>query len=125
MNEDRVASAIKRYLNLGASQLDPQILTGLQKARAEALARHAERKPAFGLVWAGHGGGGHGAHHAGSRAWVAALLLLLAVLGISYWHYSEQPPDPGEIDAALLADELPVRAYLDHRFDAWLNRSEQ
>lgn len=128
MNEQRVANTIKHYLNLSANQLDSETLAGLQKARAEVLARHGERKPALGLVWAGHGGSGsgHGGHHAGARMWVAAVLLLAVVLGITYWHDSEQnTTDPGDIDAALLADELPVRAYLDHRFDAWLNRSEQ
>ena len=47
------------------------------------------------------------------------------LLALGYWQYLEQQgADLGDIDAALLADDLPVNAYLDHRFDAWLKRSE-
>ena len=54
---------------------------------------------------------------------VAMSLALLFALG--YWQFSDTGSDVGDIDALLLADDLPVNAYLDHRFDAWVRRSEQ
>jgi uncharacterized protein DUF3619 len=126
MNEQRVANTIRRYLNLSVSQLDKETAARLQTARATALARYTESKPVLGFAWMGHGGSviGHGGHHAVTRLSLGLLLLVLVALGITYWQSTDQNSDPGDIDAALLADELPVRAYLDNRFDAWLKHSE-
>jgi hypothetical protein len=33
--------------------------------------------------------------------------------------------DLAELDAAVLSDELPLSAYLDHGFNAYLTQSEQ
>jgi len=125
MNEQRVASTVRHYLNLGTRHLDGETAARLQKARADALSHYAERKPVLGIAWAGHSAGtvGHGGH-AGSRLWVPFLLLVALLFAVGYWQYTEQNADPSDIDAALLADDLPVNAYLDHRFDAWLKRSE-
>ncbi|HSD59694.1 MAG TPA: DUF3619 family protein, partial [Burkholderiales bacterium] len=111
------------HLNIATRQLDGDTAARLQKARAEALSRYAERKPALGIAWAGHSGAtvGHGGH-ASARLWVPFLLLVAVLLAVGYWQFTEQNADPADIDAALLADDLPVNAYLDHRFDAWLKR---
>jgi hypothetical protein len=126
MNEQRVANAIRNYLNQGLRQLDRETVLRLQAARNEALAHHVERRPAFGLAWSSQSGAAvrHGGHP-GARLWVPTLVLLALLFALGYWHYSDTNSDVGEIDALLLADELPVSAYLDHRFDAWLRRSEQ
>jgi uncharacterized protein DUF3619 len=126
MNEQRVANTIKRYLNLSVGHLNQPITARLQQARAQALARYTERKPALEFAWAGPGRSavGHGGHQLWTRWWIAFVLLFVAALGITYWQYTEQNSDTGEIDAALLADELPVGAYLDNRLDAWLKRSD-
>jgi hypothetical protein len=52
-------------------------------------------------------------------------LLLLGLLGIGYWQATSPPSEVIEIDAALLTDELPINAYLDSGFEAWLKRSQQ
>ena len=36
-----------------------------------------------------------------------------------------QANDIAEIDASLLTDDLPINAYLDNNFEAWLKRSLQ
>lgn len=126
MNEQRVANTVKRYLNLSVNRLNQPVAARLQQARAHALARYTERKPALEFAWAGHGRGGfgHGGPQVWTRWWVAFVLIFVAALGFTYWHYTEQNSDTGDIDAALLADELPVGAYLDNRLDAWLKRSD-
>jgi hypothetical protein len=126
MNEQGVANAITKYLNQSTRQLDRDTLLRLQQARTEALSHHVERKPAFGFAWSGHSGTAvrHGGHP-GARLWVPFVILLALLSALGYWHFSDTGSDLGEIDALLLADDLPVSAYLDHRFDAWVRRSEQ
>ena len=51
-------------------------------------------------------------------------LLVLGLIGITYWQ-SMQSSDIAEIDASLLSGELPISAYLDSGFEAWLKRSSQ
>jgi hypothetical protein len=125
MNEQRVANTVKHYLNQGANLLDRETLARLQNARNEALAHHVEPKRVFSLAWSSHSGTAvrHGGH-AGARLWVPFAVLLALLFAIGYFHYTETGSDAGEIDALLLADDLPVSAYLDHRFDTWLRRSE-
>lgn len=126
MNEQRVANAITRHLNQSTRQIDGETLRRLQEVRNEALSRHVEHKPAFGLAWSGHAGAAvkHGGHP-GARLWVPFAVLLALLFALGYWHFSDTGSELGEIDALLLADDLPVNAYLDHRFDAWVRRSEQ
>jgi hypothetical protein len=54
---------------------------------------------------------------------VSVLFLIFGMIGISYWNSTQQAADIEEIDAALLTSELPIDAYLDKGFDAWLKRS--
>lgn len=126
MNEQRVANAIAGHLNQGTAQLDGDTLLRLQKARSEALSHHVEHKPAFGFAWSGHAGTAvrHGGHP-GARLWVPFAVLLALLFALGYWQFSDTGSELAEIDALLLADDLPVSAYLDHRFDAWVRRSEQ
>jgi hypothetical protein len=56
---------------------------------------------------------------------VAAGLLVLGMLGATYWQIAMQGNDNAEIDASLLSGELPIDAYLDSGFEAWLKRSSQ
>jgi hypothetical protein len=63
--------------------------------------------------------------HFNARNLLAAGLLVLGMLGVTYWQIAMQGNDIAEIDASLLSDELPISAYLDSGFDAWLKRSSQ
>lgn len=57
-----------------------------------------------------------------------ALPLLLLVGGLTgIYHFEEQQriADLAEMDAAVLSDELPPTAYLDHGFNAYLAQSER
>jgi hypothetical protein len=52
-------------------------------------------------------------------------LLLLSLIGVMYWQRAVPNGDIAEIDASLLTGELPIDAYLDSGFEAWLKRSSQ
>ena len=52
-------------------------------------------------------------------------LLLFSLIGVTYWQLTIQSSDIAEIDASLLSSELPINAYLDSGFEAWLKRSSQ
>lgn len=123
MNEQELAKKITRHLDDGLDTLSQSTLNKLQLARKHALAHHHAPRTVFGLAWAGHGTSGHGWH--GYRFWIPAAALLLVLSGAMYWQNVEQSGDADEIDAALLAGELPVHAYLDEDFNAWLESSSQ
>lgn len=128
MNEQRVADWIRRYLNLCTQRIDPRVAEGLRQARSQALAHYAESKPEWRLAPAGleAGAPSRGSHSPAARVWIPLLVVLAVGIGVTSWHYfSEQGVEPGEVDALLLGDDLPVRAYLDHRFDAWLKRAQE
>ncbi len=47
--------------------------------------------------------------------------LAIGVVGVSTWNDYQKAAEFEEIDSALLADDLPINAYLDKGFQAWLS----
>ena len=120
MNEQLFANKICQVLDRAATQVKPGIAERLRAARERALeARRLERAPA--LAWADNvlGGGG-------SSLWlrlvVPALLVILSVAGLYTWQQQQRLAEIEEIDAELLTDDLPIDAYLDRGFEAWLKK---
>jgi hypothetical protein len=126
MNEREIAKKITGYLDHGTAELRAGTAYKLQLARQEALARLSEPQRAPELVLAGAGGGTLGGRRflADARIWVGILLLVGGVLSFQYWQSVQQARDIEETDAAILSSELPIEAYLDQGFQAWLKRSE-
>jgi hypothetical protein len=126
---DEFARRIVAYLDYGADHLEPGTRDRLVEARKLALARYQEQpKTLKGLVWAGNAAVRYAEHRFhGARYLIAAAALVAAVLGIAYWQSMLPGPanELAEIDAKLLADELPINAYLDKGFDSWLKRSSR
>lgn len=122
MNESEFARKIREHLNFGARRLDRDVAVGLETARRRAL----EQMPMeHAHAWATAGGRGtHGGHGHPLRRWLPLAMLLVVLGGVLYWQQMQMQQDE-DIDAALLADDLPVDAYLDHGFHAWLERSSQ
>ncbi|AOJ02428.1 MULTISPECIES: DUF3619 family protein [Burkholderia] len=56
------------------------------------------------------------------RAWPLALLLA-GLVGIAYWEDMQRTAELADIDAAMLSDNLPLTAYLDHGFNAYLSHT--
>ena len=127
MNEPEIAGKIVRHLNQGLGTIKQGTLYQLQSARKAALDRYREApQPVFGLAWAGdiafrvsHN------RYFNARNMLALGLMVLSLIGATYWQIVIQTNDIAEVDAGLLADELPINAYLDSNFEAWLKRSSQ
>lgn len=125
MNERDLAGKIVRHLDSAADGLSAETLARLQVARRNALARYAEvREPASGIARAGELAARLvGGRWLAPRHLVATAALILGLLGVVYWQATpNHAGELAEIDAGLLTDELPINAYLDKGFDAWLKR---
>ncbi len=125
MNEHETAKKITGYLDRGTAELKPGVAFRLQRARQLALSRLSEQQ-APQLALAEPGGGSFGSHRflAVTRLSVGVLLLVAGVFAYSYWETQQQARDIEETDAAILSSELPIEAYLDQGFEAWLKHSE-
>ena len=127
MNEKELAGKIVQHLNQGLDHVKQGTIYQLQSARKAALDRYDEApQPVFGLAWASDVAF-HISHnrHVNLRNLLALGLLLLSLIGVTYWQVVVQANDIAEIDASLLAGDLPINAYLDSDFEAWLKRSSQ
>ncbi len=129
MNEIKFANKIRQALNEGA-RLDGSrgaaVAERLRAARERALAQQrAERVPA--LAWArgtsvGALGGFGGFSGFSLRVLLPALLLIAGLFAIYSWQQDQRAADVVELDAQLLTDDLPIDAYLDRGFEAWLKK---
>jgi hypothetical protein len=122
MNEKDIANKIRQHLNFGLSRIDPDVEKRLASARAGALAAYAHREQAHSFVLAGAiGGHVHHHFHWPLRYWLPIAVVILAFAGTLYWHSGSQNAED-EVDASLLASDLPVTAYLDKGFTQWLDQ---
>ncbi|MBI1989107.1 MAG: DUF3619 family protein [Betaproteobacteria bacterium] len=127
MNEQELAKKIVQHLDQGLGRIKQGTLYKLQSARMAALDRYRNApQPVFGLAWAGDAAFrlSH-SRHFNARNMLALGLLLLSLIGVIYWQRAVPSSDIAEIDASLLTGELPINAYLDSGFEAWLKRSSQ
>jgi len=126
MNEQETAKKITSYLDRGTAGLKAGTAFKLQRARQHALARLSapQHVPEFALAGAGGATFGGRRYFADARIWIGLLLLVGGILSYQYWQAAQQARDIEETDAAILSSELPIEAYLDRGFQAWLKRSE-
>ncbi len=127
MNDQEIAKKITGYLDRGTAGLKAGTAFKLQRARQHALARLSAPQHAREFALAGAGGttfGGGRRLLADARIWIGLLLLVGGILSYQYWQAAQQARDIEETDAAILSSELPIEAYLDRGFQAWLKRSE-
>ena len=120
MKEREIAYRIRHYLNLGTDGIDRKTVDRLFKARQNALARQKVAVARLNLAGIGNIAADFLLPQA--RTLIALLGLTLSVVGVTYWNYYQQAAENEEIDSALLADELPINAYLDRGFHAWLEQ---
>jgi hypothetical protein len=122
MNDEELGRKLARTLNQAAAQLRPEIVERLAGARRQALSKAASRKRVWNLAWTtGSQSTFHGLNW--HRFWVPVAALILLVASVMYWQTASYESEVAAIDAALLADDLPVHAYTDHGFGAWLKTS--
>ncbi len=124
-DEPRFGNKLRQALNESARLQGPggaAVAERLRAARERALERRKpEREPA--LVWAGSIVGAFGGVGGFSLRLLLPTVLLIAGLAAIYSGQKEQrAADIEELDTQLLTDDLPIDAYLDRGFEAWLKK---
>ncbi|MBN3757975.1 DUF3619 family protein [Paraburkholderia sp. Tr-20389] len=129
------ARQLRRALDENAARISPATTDRLAAARRAALARkkpEAVQAPVFAPVFVGAGTLAHLPQPESSRrlprlrklalAW-PVLALVIGLAGIAWWEDHQRTAELADIDAAMLSDDLPLNAYLDHGFNAYLTRN--
>lgn len=123
MNEREFANRIKQELNFGSGQIEPGVLDRLKEAREQATQRYATRsahQPA--VAFAGPHAFATGIF---GRKWLPVATLLLVLIGGVLWQHQNMGTGDDDVDAALLASDLPLNAFVDQNFHLWLDHSPQ
>jgi hypothetical protein len=125
-NELHIARKVRQALEAGTQNIASARLERLRLARDQAI--RMQRQPAlqYGLAWAGAAAGRVTDAYVIGRYWLPLAALVVGLAMMIQWQ-NAQPTltvaEAEEIDSALLTSELPINAYLDRGFDAWLKRS--
>jgi|CXWL01.1.fsa_nt_gi hypothetical protein len=130
MNEIKFANKIRQALNEGArlqGDRGAHIAERLRAAREQALERRRiARAPALawmrGTALATADGAAGGAGGFSLRLLLATVLLAVGLFGIYSGQLDQRAAEVEELDALLLTDDLPIDAYLDRGFEAWLKK---
>ena len=115
MNEQDFQHRIRQHLNVSARNVSPPVADRLLQARQRALSRQKQTVRKLSLAGLGQTLSEHILPH--GRTTLAMILVILLALGSGEWQHVA---DLEEVDSALLADDLPIDAYLDRGFDAWV-----
>jgi len=118
MNDHDFHYRVRQHLNSSAHALPPTVTARLRQSRQTALNR--QKVAVRGLSFAGIGQALSEHIMPRGRTAVSVLLVVVAVLGVGYLGELQRTADLEEVDSALLADDLPIDAYLDSGFDAWV-----
>jgi len=118
MNEQKFGNTIRQALNRRSARISATAAERLRAAREQALSRqraeHPERAVALAGVPSGRGF---------SLRWLLpAAVLVLGLSAIYVWQQSFRVAEVEDVDARLLTDDLPIDAYLDKGFQAWLKK---
>jgi hypothetical protein len=129
MNEQQFANRIRQAL--AHTRLDARILERLRVAREQALERRriaplGRREAALDWETVSEGGtlarfGGFGGFSL--RIVLPLLLMVAGVIVIYGWQQEQRAAEVEQLDAQLLTDDLPIDAYLDRGFEAWLKKN--
>jgi hypothetical protein len=128
-NEIKFTNKIRQALNEGAhlsGDRGARVAERLRAARERALERRrVARAPS--LAWARGSaatiiGGFGGTGGFSLRLLLATALLAAGLVAIYSGQQDQRAADVEELDARLLADDLPIDAYLDRGFEAWLKK---
>ncbi|OAJ51809.1 hypothetical protein A6V36_14645 [Paraburkholderia ginsengiterrae] len=128
------ARQVRRALDENTASIAPATVDRLAAARRAALARkkpEAVSAPVFVPSFAGMPAGMPQTELPQRRrsplrrfalAW-PLIALVVSLVGIAYWEDQQRTAELADIDAAMLSDDLPLNAYLDHGFNAYLSRA--
>lgn len=121
MNELQFGNRIRQALNEGA-HLEPNISERLRAAREQALARQ-RFETSGSVVWADNITGRFGGMAGLSlRLLLPLIVVATSLFAIRHWQQTQRVAEVVEIDSSVLAGDLPLDAYLDKGFEAWLKK---
>ncbi|HEY6898574.1 MAG TPA: DUF3619 family protein [Rhodocyclaceae bacterium] len=113
---------VRQALDQSASQMGYRVECRLEKARQTALSALAPKKSSSRVSRVG-GNELVLEFLEGAKMFVVLCALTLGVVGTYYWNALEAADENADVDSALLADDLPIEAYADQGFHAWLEHS--
>jgi len=132
------ARQLRRALDENTASISSATIDRLAVARRAALARkkpEAVSAPVFAPVFAAAGAGmsvnvpvpetpqrRRSPLRRFALAWPLAALVV-SLVAVAYWEDQQRTAELADIDAAMLSDDLPLNAYLDHGFNAYLSRA--
>jgi len=122
------AYKVRHALNEQLDALPPETVARLASARTLAMARKKAHAPVTVSQRALAGNfGAFFSFSSLSRAGVVIPLLALVagLAGVYQFEQEQRIAEIAELDAAVLSDELPLTAYLDHGFNAYLAQRGQ
>lgn len=122
MSDERVGNLVKQHLNKSLEQIPEDISSRLANARMVALAHQKQAAPAYSF--AGTVGNFFNSETRHFKHILAALLILS---GMSMYVYNESDryiQETIDVDSSLLADEIPIGAYMDRDFMTWLEERD-
>jgi hypothetical protein len=123
MNDEEIGRRVARQLEASLDRIEPAITRQLAAARAAAMDLARDTSLAYGAAsWSAGGArlGGMPRGHGLRRYWLPAAVLAAGLAAIISWNTITVPQDD---ETELLADELPLNAFLDKGFDEWLASS--
>ena len=122
MNDREFGNKIKQDLNYSLGQLDARVTERLRQARERALdALSAQEVSSSAYAFAGHHGDANPSHV--PRKWLSFAMVVIALVGVMYWQ--QEMIHEEDVDAALLASDIPLNVFIDHDFHSWLDNSTQ
>lgn len=129
MNTDDLnfAYKVRHALNEQLDHLPPASAKRLAAARQAALARKKPDAPtslARGRL-AGHAGLFSFALLGRMSVAIPLMALVVGLAGVYQYEEQKRIAEIAELDAAMLSDELPLTAYLDQGFNAYLEQRAQ
>lgn len=121
MNEMAFGLKVAEHLSMNSRQVPPGVAARLRTARSSALSLQPDGSRgslswfALKQLWSVRVLGG-----AQLRSFAAVMAVLLIFWAGSHWSDAARVDAKRLVDAALLTDDLPIEAYLDPEFRAWL-----
>ena len=123
MNELDFAKKVAQQLNRSAHNLDQVPLARLKAARERAMEAYRSEPV---LAHADGSAGGKWSDrlfHNPRLVWGGLAALLALAVGLNFWQETEHEKSP--IDAQILASDLPLHAFTQQDFDAWLKNNSK
>lgn len=121
MNEIRFTDTIRQALNRSAAQISPVAQERLRAAREQALSRQRIEQPEHALALVG--ARPHSDWSGIALRWLLpAAVLILGLSALVVWQQTFRVAEVEDVDTRLLTDDLPIDAYLDKGFQAWLKK---